>query len=306
MLTLKRTLTLALAAVALLGGTVVARAQAAHSEVSGTMVGNTGGAFESWNVTLPANTDVSLTLMHWPCDTGNAVGLEVWTASGMAGRSSQKDACTQSLAWNSGSGGAAEVKLYNYLPWVGTWWTLTSDGFTLPGAPAPSTTMAASTMASTTASTTASTASSMTAGTTMAAPADTMAPASTAAMAPAPAAPAAASGAMMAAPAAMVNVDNAVLYGDAGGASSNYDMLVKEGTTYNATLSFASPNGGNWPGVGFTVWGPNGQVAASSMTDPHHASATFTADGNVKYTIQVYNYHPGVPVFYHLDVAAAQ
>ena len=65
---------------------------------------------------------------------GDAVGIAVWSPSGQLGASEQKDACTQELAWNTGAGGPAEIKLYNYLAGVGTWWTMTSTGMALPGA----------------------------------------------------------------------------------------------------------------------------------------------------------------------------
>lgn len=279
------------AASVLLAGTALAQDMATKTvEVSGTMVGNTGGAFQSWNVDLPKNTAVSLNLAHWPCNTGDAVGFEVWTAAGLAGRSHEKDACNQALAWNTGDGGKAEVKLYNYLPDVGTWWNMSATGMTLPGAMAPVVAMAPATTSTTMAATTttAAAAAAPTTTTTTTAPAKAAAPA---AMAPA---------------AGGVMVDNAVLYGDAGGAYAKYDFMVKNGQKYDVMLQASSPNGGSWPAVGFGVFGPTGQVAAASVDASGMASTSFTATGNDKYTVSVYNYHTGVPMFYHLEVKEAK
>jgi hypothetical protein len=283
------------AASMMLTGTALAQFSAEKPvEVSGTMVGNTGGAYETWNVNLPKNTDVSLSLVHWPCNTGGAVGLEVYTAAGQVAASHEQDACTQAVAWNSGDGGKTEVKLYNYLPDIGTWWTLTATGAMLPGAMAPVAAMAAAKTTTTMAATTTT----------------TTAPAAAAAAAPATTgsttAPAMAAKPAMAPAVGGVMVDNAVLYGDSGGAYAKYDFLVKNGQTYDAMLQAASPNGGSWPGVGFEVYGPTGLVASASVDSAGMASTSFTATGNDKYTVAVYNYHAGVPIFYHLEVKAAQ
>lgn len=266
--------------VLLISGTALAQFDT-PSELSGTMVGDRGGAYQVWNVELPASSDVTLTLSHWPCNTGNAIGVEVWGANGLIGRSRQQDACSQTVSFNTGTGGAAEIKAYNYLSGVGTWWSLSATGMALPGGMAPKPAPAVEPAAAEAAAPAAE---------------GEMAAAAAPAPAPAPAAP-------MAPAAGAVNVDNAVLYGTEGGGIMKYDFMVVGGTTYDATLTYASPNGGNWPGVGFTVWGPTGLVAKGSG-GVGQASASFTAGGNDMYTVEVHNYHPGVPVFYALSVAA--
>ncbi len=106
----------------------------------------------------------------------------------------------------------------------------------------------------------------------------------------------------MAPAAGSVAVDNAVLYGTEGGGITKYDFVAEAGKTYDVTMTYASPNGGTWPGVGFNVWGLSGLVATGA-TDGVQSTASFTADGNDMYTVEVYNYHPGVPIFYALTVA---
>jgi hypothetical protein len=282
---------LVLAASLVVSMTAMAAETPAKSEVSGTMVGDVGGAYQTWNVTLPKSTDVTLTLNHWPCNTGDAIGIEVWGPSGNLGMSEQKDACTQELAWNTGAGGPAEVKAFNYLAGVGTWWMLTSTGFTLPGATAPKP------VAEKPAAETAEMAKPAAAAVTTTA----AKPAAEAAEKPA----VAAKPATQAAP-GMLSVNNVVLYGTEGGGIQKYDLMVKKGTTYNAVMDFASPNGGTWPGVGFKVWGPDGLVAESQADEPGQARATFTAGGDDKYYVEAYNYHSGVPIFYALSVKPAQ
>lgn len=271
--------------------TALAAETEAKSEVSGTMVGDVGGAFQTWNVTLPKDTDVTLTLNHWPCNTGDAIGLEVWGPAGLMGQSMQKDACTQELAWKTAAGGPAEIKMYNYLAGVGTWWQMMSTGVALPGAMAPMAPAAPVAAAEPKADTTTAAAAKPAAETVTAAK-----PAAETTVAAKPVAPAAGT----------LSVDNAVLYGDPGGGIMKYDLMVKKDTPYDATLVFASPNGGTWPGVGFKVWGPDGLVTTGKSGSPGMVSAKFTPGGDDKYYVEVYNYHGGVPVFYSLDVKPVQ
>jgi hypothetical protein len=279
----------------LLAGTAFAQ-ESAVSELSRTMVGDAAGAYQVWNVDLPANTDVTLTLSHWPCNTGPAIGIEVWGADGLMGMSSEKDACTQELSWNTGDGGPAEIKAYNYLPGVGTWWSMSATGLTLPGATAP---MAAEPAAEGEMAAEAAPAEGEMAA--EAAPAEGEM-AKEAAPAEGEMAAEAAPVEAAAAPAAgTVSVDNAVLYGTEGGGIMKYDFLAEGGKTYDVTMTYGSPLGGTWPGVGIKVWGLSGLVATGS-SDGVHATASFTAGGNDQYTVEVYNYHPGLPIFYSLEV----
>jgi hypothetical protein len=250
--------------------------------INGTLVGDTGGAYQTWNVDLAPDTNVTVTVQHWPCDMGSALGLEAWGASGMLGSSTHKDACTEVLSFNSGAGGAAEIKLYNYAHGVGTWWTATSEGADLGGmAMAAETTMAepAATTAMTTTATMTTTAS--------AAMTETMAAETTAAPA-------------MAAPVAMLSTSGTV-FGDTGGAFANHDLTVTEGKTYTVKMTVGTEPGGNWNGMGFSVWGPNGLVTNAHMTDWNMYEATFTADGDVVYLVQPYNYNHGVTMWYALS-----
>jgi hypothetical protein len=271
---------LALTGGLLLGAAATAAAQeAAMPDASGTLVGDTGGAYQTWEVTLPASTDVSLTLMHWPCNTGKAIGLSVWGPSGKLASSWEKDACTQSASFNSGAGGNAQIQLYNYLHGVGTWWSLDAEGVALSGmaAPAAAAPMAAAVPAADTTTT-------------------TMAAAAPAA----PAAPAPAGG-------ASAVMAGGTVFGDSGGAYAEHNLAVEEGKNYTVEMTVGLDWGGTWPGVGFDVWGPGGhRIARGTWTDQDTVSASFTADGNVVYLIKVHNYHHGLTAFYSLDAKAAQ
>lgn len=263
------------------------------STVSGTLAGDRGGAHASWDVNLPADTDATLTLAFWPCGVPSALELEVWGANGMLGKARQSGGCEKSLSWNTGDGGPATIRYSNYLHGVPTHYAVGAEGFSLPGgvAPvAPAAPMADDTAADDTAmaddaaadATMADTTAADT--TTAAAGTETMA-ADTAAAAPVVGAGAAAGG---------------TLLGNSGGAFATHDMPVTAGTTYTLEMSRGLDVGGNWPAVGFHVWGPNGLVASSKATHDSPASATFTAAMDGTYTVQMYNYHHGHTMFYAL------
>jgi len=263
---------------------------AAAAGISGTFVGSPGGTFATWTVDLPAGQDVTLKLAHWPCNTGNSVGINVWNASGQLATSHQHDACTEAAMFSTGSGGSAEIQVYNYLTEVGSWYTLTADGMTLPGASAmpaaksmtTDTTMAGdkAMTADSATGTTAATGTSMTAG-------------------------AATAGDKAMAAGDSVDVQGQTLLGNSGGAASRHDLMGKEGQSYSVKLQFGTDMGGTWNGIGFKVWGPSGWVTDSHATGSGAAEASFTASGNVKYTIEVYNYHHGVTAFYSLQAMAS-
>lgn len=235
----------------------------AAAGASGFFAGTPGGSFATWPVDLPAGKNVTLKLGHWPCNTGTAVGLNVWGASGRLAASHQADACTQTATFNTGNGGKAEIQAYNYLRGLPVWYSLTADGMTLPGTMAP-----------------AATASTTGATTTM--------PATTAATAD------------------VLNIQNQTLFGNAGGAANRHDLMVKEGQTTTVKMSYGTDMGGTWPAIGLKVWGPDGWVASSHPTGLGTAEATFMSPGNVKYIVEVYNYHSGVTAFYGLQAMTSE
>ena len=267
----------------------------AKSEVSGTFVGTRGGTYATWNVTLPENKDVTLTLSHWPCQAGAAVGFHVWNAGGMLADSSEIEACKHQAKFNTGKGGWAEIQAYNYLDGVGVWYTLEAEDLNLSsGTMAKPKMMAAKTnmMATKTMTTTAEAgmmkATKAETGTMAAKPmAMTAKPAKTA---------------KTAAATDSLHVYNQALLGNSGGAFGMHNLMVKEGKSYTLRMTYVAPDaGGSWPAVGFNVWGPGDKwVAASHAVDNNTAEATFTADGNVMYLVQPYNYHQGVGILYNL------
>jgi hypothetical protein len=231
---------------------------------------------------------VKLTVNHWPCNTGSSVGINVWGPSGKVASSSAKDACTQEVSYNTGAGGATEVQLYNYNHGVGTWWSLTAEGLAIGGPPAAAAAPAApATTATTTMTTTATTGATTTA-------------------AAAPAAPAAAAPAAAPAPGAGTLSASGTVFGNNGGAYADHNVTVQEGKKYHATMTVGADAGGKWDGVGFNVWGPSGHITKGAYTSPTTIEADFTADGDVVYLVQPYNYHHGLTVWYALEVKPAE
>ncbi len=260
----------------------------AISTVTGSMTGDRGGAHVTWAVDLPADTDASLRLAFWPCGNAAAFELEVWAPDRMLGKASQSGPCEKLLTWNTGDGGPVTIRFSNYLHGVGTNYSVTAEGFSLPGASAPAAMADAATTADDAAATTtdATTADATAADAPMA---DTTAATMAADDSATPVVGASAA-------------SGGTLFGNSGGAFATHDMPVTEGTTYTLEMSRGLDVGGNWPAVGFHVWGPNGLVASSKASHDSPASATFTAAMDGTYTVQMYNYHHGHTMFYALHV----
>ena len=70
--------------------------------ISGTWVGDPGGALMTHELDLPADADVTINLDHWPCVTGDAITFEVWSDAGLLAMSHEASACTQSASFNTG------------------------------------------------------------------------------------------------------------------------------------------------------------------------------------------------------------
>jgi hypothetical protein len=282
--------------VAALVATVAAQEAAPAAEapmpsgsISGTMVGDRGGAYVTLEVALPADTDVTLKLEHWPCLTGGAVGVNVWTADGWLAQSEEADACTQEASFNTGAGGPASIQVFNYLHGIGTWYSLTAEGITLPGAmPAAPAEVAPAEEAAPVAE---------------AEEAEEAVPAEEAAAAE-PAEEAEEAAEMMPvapAPAGKVMVEDATLFGNSGGAFASYDLAVMAGKEYEVTMTYGADLGGEWKAVGFNVWCASGWAAQGAKVDMDTKEATFTADADGTCQIQVYNYYEGLTVFYSLE-----
>ncbi len=270
-----------LAAVVLTAAVSLVAAQEASpaGALSGTFVGDRGGAYVVVEVDLPAATDVTITLEHWPCQTGRAIGINVWGPGGLLARSRERNACTQVARFNSGDGGKATIQAFNYLHGVGTWYSLSAEGITLPGAVAPAAAAEAP-----------------------AAPAPAEAEAAPAEPVEAKVeAPAAAEAAPAPAPAAAVKVEGATVLGNLGGAYGVHELAVTAGHTYKVTMTYGLDRGGEWKSVGFHVWCPSGWAASGRKVTWETKQATFTAAEDGVCGIQVYNYHHGVTLFYSLE-----
>ena len=117
---------------ALWGWNGYAAAAPGMSAVSGTVVGDAGGAVVEWAVDLPPTTNVTLALGHYPCNTDRAVYIEVYGPEGKLATSQEDDACTENAAFNTVGGGPGTIKLFNYIEGVAVSYTLTADGIVLP------------------------------------------------------------------------------------------------------------------------------------------------------------------------------
>lgn len=293
-----RTLLRAALLVLVLGVAVVSGVAAQEQPaLEGTIVGDRGGAMMNYDVELPADTDITITIDHWPCMTGRAIGIKVWTPDGLLAQSTESSPCTQEVSFNSGEGGPAQVQFYNYLHGVGTYYSISSEGMELPGA-AP----VAEEPAEEEAMEEEAAEEEMAEEEAMEEEADEEEMAEEE-----PAEGEMAEEEAMEEPeepevTGTVSAEDD-LVGNSGGAFNQYDLAVTEGTEYEVVMTYGAHGGGeHWNGVGFNVWGPGGTwVAQGKQVSWNQMKATFTADGDVVYLIQVYNYNHGLAISYGLE-----
>ncbi len=296
---LRPSLSMAMAASLLVALTGTAAADGHAMTGSGT--GNVGGAHQQWNATLPANTDAELGITFWPCINPHAIDLEVYDASGLAGAAMQTGPCSKSLSWNTGAGGDVMIQMANYLHGIGTHWTITAEGFSLgEGSAMMAASMDDGMMADSDDAMMADDDAAMADDDAMMAEDD----GEEAMMADDDAMMAEGTSDAMAPKVAMMGDDAmaGTLVGDVGGSFFTYDMPVTAGETYTLRMTNGLGVGGNWNGVGFKVWGPNGLVATSTTMHGAPDSVTFTADMDGTYQVQVYNYHHGETLYYAFDM----
>ncbi|NLG49081.1 MAG: multifunctional 2',3'-cyclic-nucleotide 2'-phosphodiesterase/5'-nucleotidase/3'-nucleotidase [Chloroflexi bacterium] len=92
------------------------------------------------------------------------------------------------------------------------------------------------------------------------------------------------------------------LVGNNGGAFAVYELMVESATDVSLRLQFAPDDPIIARGFGVNIYGPLGQVAVGRYTGQHgERTATFTAQPDVKYLIQVYNYIPNREVGYAIN-----
>jgi hypothetical protein len=240
------------------------------STVNGFIWGNSGGSHQEWTVAVPMNTDVTVSVEYNPCAPPNAVALAAYGPEGQVGVSHQTAYCTKTMAWNTGDSTSVTIKLSYYEHGMELYYVMNATGIDLNAGQAP---MAAEEQAEVTQPVT----GTMVVSGTEAAPVVAPAPA------PAP-----------------ITVPADIL-GTSGGAHMKYDMMLTGGQEYDAVMTYWLDAGGNWPAVGFTVWGPDGVVAQSKSMYGAPAEADFIAPMDGKYTLDVYNYHPGITLYYTLS-----
>jgi len=293
---------LPLAVVALTLAVVLAGTAAAQETVSvpGTIVGDRGGAHMEWNVPVPANTDAMVSVTYAPCAPPGTVSLMVYSSDGQVTRAYQEGHCTKSAYWNTGSSETALVKLSYYEPGVALNYVITADGITLTGAEMPMAEeemaeeeMAEEPMAEEEVTAEETEAEGEMAVEEEAATEETESVAET--VVETVEGVASAVGTMKA------NAVEGTLLGTVGGAHMKYEVDLTGGQEYEGLMRYSMDAGGNWPAVGFIVWGPDGSVVTRSKSMYSlPATANFVAPMDGTYTVDVYNYHPGRTMAYTL------
>lgn len=128
---------IALAAILLMVGTV--SAEGTTTVFTESVMGSEIGGFHAYNVTLPADEDVFLTLTQrpstfMPCVSGShRFGMYVFHDESVSPHlvsdlSVEVKACKRTLTVHSMSGGPATVMVYNYEPGIIADFTLEIDG----------------------------------------------------------------------------------------------------------------------------------------------------------------------------------
>jgi len=93
-----------------------------------------------------------------------------------------------------------------------------------------------------------------------------------------------------------------VLVGDGGGAYDTYTLTAEETGEVELTMHYAPDDAVIGAGVGFNVYGPSGKVASGRYTGTHgQRTATFDVTAGTDYSVQVFNYLPGVTISYNLS-----
>lgn len=261
-----------LLAAAVLGFAYVgsAAAQDATSTSYGTLVGNVGGAHMEWTASAEPNTNAMVSVTYSPCIDPDAVSLVVYSSDGQTTTAYRDGHCKKTATWNTSDSDSATIKLSNYLHGVATNYAIETSGLTVAGA-APA----------------------------MDAADDEMMADDEAADADAAAAAEEEAAMSDAAETLAANADTGTVVGDAGGAYATYDVELTAGQRYAGAMVYNMDVGGQWPGVGMTIYGPDGWSYNSSH-DMHRSGVTadFVAPADGTYKVQIYNYHPGRVMYY--------
>lgn len=245
-------------------------AQDATSTSYGTLVGNSGGAHMEWSAASQPNTNARVSVTYSPCIDPDAISLVVYSSDGQTTTAYRDGHCKQTATWNSGESTSATIKLSNYLHGVATNYAIETTGLVVAGADAVSDTE------------------------TDAAMAEADAEAENAAAAAEQEAATEAVKSTLAA-----NASTGTVAGDSGGAFASYEVELTGGQMYAGAMAYQMDVGGSWPGVGFTIYGPDGW-SMSGKHDMHRngVTASFTAPADGTYKVQIYNYHPGRLMYY--------
>jgi len=230
------------------------------SSVDGFLVGDRGGAHQEWTLSVPANTDVTVSVEYAPCAPPNAVSFVAYSSDGQVARARQVGHCRKLAAWNTASSDSVTLKLSYYEHGMVIYYVVNAEGIVL-------------------------------------APVAPPAVAVEEAAEPAAVEEAEVVEVVEAAPAPVVVVGDRVegtVLGTRGGGHVKYEVNLTAGQLYSGLMNYHLDAGGVWPAVGFTVWGPHGRVVAQSKA-MHGSPAVvdFVASVTGKYYVNVYNYHPG-------------
>jgi hypothetical protein len=259
----------------------------AVSTVDGFIWGNSGGAHQVWDLAVPQNTDVNVSVEYNPCAPPNSVAFVAYSSDGQVVPAHQTAHCTKELAFNTGSSESLELKLSYYEHGQQLYYVVKATGLDLAAVAAPEAEAVVEEEVK------------------VSEVAAEEAVTETAAVAVEEAAPAEEAVVEEAAPVNVsvvkgTEVEGNVL-GTSGGGHVKYDVMLTGGQEYNAIMNYHFDVGGDWPAVGFTVWGPDGVVAMGKHMYGTPAEATFVAPDDAKYTVDVYNYHPGLTLYWNLQ-----
>lgn len=241
--------------------------------VSGTITGSSAGAFDYWVIDYPGDDIVVRIVARFaPGDPAAlaGVGFNVYGPAGFdIGESTPTgdEDGREDLSHSESDATRWLVQVYNYIDGLTVSYTLAAEGLPAPAAtPTPQPT-----------------------------PMGTPTPQATPpAAAPTPTAPVE-EGVM-----ALDTSASGTLVGNAGGAFDRYTLSYPgDNSEVDLTMTYAPDNSVISPGVGFIIYGPEGQEFEAQPTgDPGERTVTLASDVAGTYLVQVHNYIDGLTINY--------
>ena len=247
-----------------------ARPLVGDTPLSGTITGSNAGSFDYYVIDYPGDEWVVRIVVRFaPGDPAAlaGVGFNVYGPAGFdIGESTPTgdEDGVEDLSYSEANDTTWLVQVFNYIEGLTVSYTITAEGLPTPAAtPTPQPT-----------------------------PVGTPTP-TPAAPAPTPAAPAE----------GVMGLDTSVsgsLVGSAGGAFDRYEIAYPgDNSEVTLTMTYAPDNSVISPGVGFIIYGPEGQEFVGQPTGtPGERRATLASEVAGTYIVQVHNYIEGLAVGY--------